>query len=280
MTYFAFLAWCLGIPLIGLIILTLQDRRRGRTVPDSLRSFSPAYVVAGLVVAAVVYTTPWDNYLVATGVWRYNPKLVTGIVLGWVPLEEYLFFILQTILTSLLLLSLARRIPEPSPPLGSPTTQTAGRPALRRAAAAMVTLAWLLACAILLADWRPGVYLGLELVWALPPIMIQLIVGADILWHYRRIIFWSLLPVTLYLWVGDALAIASGTWTINLSQSTGILIGPLPLEEMVFFLTTNMLITFGLVLLLARASRERIRRPSRRFYPFHRSAQKLRPKEI
>ena len=28
---------------------------------------------------AVVYTTHWDNYLVATRVWWYDPALVSGI---------------------------------------------------------------------------------------------------------------------------------------------------------------------------------------------------------
>ena len=48
-------------------------------------------------MVAVLYTTPWDNYLVATGVWWYDPHLVAGLVLGWVPIEEYTFFILQTL---------------------------------------------------------------------------------------------------------------------------------------------------------------------------------------
>jgi lycopene cyclase domain-containing protein len=62
-------------------------------------------------VIAVVYTTPWDNYLVATGVWWYDPQLVTGLVLGWVPIEEYTFFIVQPILAGLWLLMLMRYLP-------------------------------------------------------------------------------------------------------------------------------------------------------------------------
>lgn len=49
-----------------------------------------------LPILAVLWTTPWDNYLVASGVWRYNPKKVWNVILGYVPLEEYLFFVLQT----------------------------------------------------------------------------------------------------------------------------------------------------------------------------------------
>jgi lycopene cyclase domain-containing protein len=54
------------------------------------------FAVVTLPILAVVWTTPWDNYLVASGVWRYNPQKVWNVILGHVPLEEYLFFVLQT----------------------------------------------------------------------------------------------------------------------------------------------------------------------------------------
>jgi lycopene cyclase domain-containing protein len=61
------------------------------------------------IVIALVYTTPWDNFLVATQVWYYDPARVWNIILGWVPLEEYLFFVLQTILTGLIVAGLLKR---------------------------------------------------------------------------------------------------------------------------------------------------------------------------
>ena len=42
--------------------------------------------------------------------------------------------------------------------------------------------------AVLLARWRPGTYLGLEVAWFLPPIILQLLVGADGLWLRRRLV--------------------------------------------------------------------------------------------
>jgi hypothetical protein len=38
------------------------------------------------------------------------PGAGTGVVLGWVPLEEYTFFVVETILAGLWLLFLARRL--------------------------------------------------------------------------------------------------------------------------------------------------------------------------
>jgi lycopene cyclase domain-containing protein len=121
---------------------------------------------------------------------------------------------------------------------------------------------------ILIIDWQPGTYLALELSWALLPIMLQLVFGADILWRYRRIVFLSLVPLTLYLSAADALAINFGTWTISPSQSLDVLLGGvLPVEEFIFFLLTNILITFGLVLLWAEESHIRIRQLRARFFP-------------
>lgn len=45
-------------------------------------------------LVALAYTTPWDNYLIRQGVWVYGEGRVLGTV-GYVPLEEYLFFVLQ-----------------------------------------------------------------------------------------------------------------------------------------------------------------------------------------
>jgi lycopene cyclase domain-containing protein len=63
-----------------------------------------------LPILAVVWTTPWDNYLVASGVWRYDPKKVGNVVLGYVPLEEYLFFILQSLAVGFPMLLVLRRM--------------------------------------------------------------------------------------------------------------------------------------------------------------------------
>ena len=61
-----------------------------------------------LPAAAVVWTTPWDNYLVASGVWRYDPTKVWNVILGYVPLEEYMFFVLQSLGVGLITVLLLR----------------------------------------------------------------------------------------------------------------------------------------------------------------------------
>ena len=259
MTYFSFLAYFLLIPIIILGIVALVDRRRGVQLPATLRAWPPWAAISLHVFIALLYTTIWDNYLVATRVWWYDPELVTGITLGWVPIEEYTFFVLQPILAGLWLLFWARSLSRVALPGGFVGW-------LRVAGTALLGLFWLASAIILVAGWQPGNYLALELVWALPPIALQLAFGADILWRYRRLVLLVILSLALYLSATDAIAITLGTWTINPEKSLDLLIaGLLPIEEFLFFLLTTTLITFGIVLVIAQDSHARFGDIRRRF---------------
>ncbi len=252
MSYFGFLFWFLVLPIAGLFAWWVLAHRRGaRRLPGWLNG-SPWVAIGLHVILAVAYTTPWDNYLVATQVWWYDPGLVSGILLGWVPIEEYTFFVLQPILGGLWLLTLLRL---------RTNVESAALPGarFRVRAVGLVALLWLAAVFIFVAGWMPGRYLALELGWALPPIMLQLAFGADILWKHRGVVLFAILSLTLYLSAADALAIGLGIWTIDPGQSLGVLLaGILPLEEFVFFFLTNTLIAFGISLMWARESRERM----------------------
>jgi len=250
MTYFGFLAIFIGPPLVILGLVTW--RMRYQPFPKRLSAFHPFSVVLAHILVALLYTTPWDNYLVATGVWWYEPSLVTGLTLAWVPIEEYTFFIVQTLMTGLWLIWLARKI-EPA------HGEIASLPGLRWVSTLTLCLFWGLSIVILTIGWQPGTYLALILVWALPPIMLQTAFGADILWGYRRMVLPGFIFPTLYLSLADTFAIRSGIWTIDPVQTTGLHFpGGLPVEEFVFFLVTNLLISFGTTLVLARESQARV----------------------
>lgn len=252
MTYFGFLGVFLVIPIALLAFVAWLDERRGRRLPPALSTWSPYAAIAVHSLVALIYTTPWDNYLVATKVWWYRPELVTGFVIGWVPIEEYTFFILQPILTGLWLVFLARRL---APPVGA--LDRAGNRIFRWGGLALCGVIWLLAVLVLWTGSQPFTYFALLMAWALPPLMLQLAFGGDIVWRYRRLVFLTLIPASVYLCVADAIAIGSGTWTINPAQSVNLFVGGLPFEEIVFFFMTNVLITFGVTLLLARESAAR-----------------------
>jgi lycopene cyclase domain-containing protein len=97
-TYGQFLVIFLVIPIIVLGVILRRDLTWGY-----------ARVVGLMGLIAFGYATPWDNLIVAQGVWSYDPDRVAGIILGWVPLEEYLFFLLQPILAGLIVLALLTR---------------------------------------------------------------------------------------------------------------------------------------------------------------------------
>lgn len=251
MTYFGFLLRFLGPPILLLILFLWRDRHQ--SWPSNLSNFSIWIVLLLHVFIAVSYTTLWDNYLVATQVWWYDPKLVTGLTLGYVPIEEYIFFILQTLFTGLWLFWLMRRIPR----------STTWRPSykIRIAAMAIVLMLWLTMLFMFIIGPVSWTYIALILLWAFPPIALQLAFGADILWRYRKLVAAAIFAPTIYLWTADALAIAAGTWTINPNKTLRILLpGGLPIEEAVFFWVTNILIVFGITLSLAEESHPCLRR--------------------
>ncbi|MDX1994143.1 MAG: lycopene cyclase domain-containing protein [bacterium] len=254
MKYFGFLVRFVVLPLLLLRFLAWRDQRRGKVLPSSMGSWSEEAVLLGHVAVAVAYTTPWDNYLVANGVWSYNPDLVTGLTLGYVPIEEYTFFVLQSLLTGSWTHYLARRMKAEASSL---TAQQTLMP--RLAATAGLGILWVAGMRRLLASENKDDYLGLIVGWALPPIMFQTAFGGDILWRNRALIAASILPATAYLGVSDSLAIGSGTWQINPENTIKTeVIKNLPFEELLFFLLTNVLLVFGITLVQSKESENRL----------------------
>lgn len=192
--------------------------------------------IALLAAIAFVYTTPWDNYLIARGVWSYPPSAIVGRV-GYAPYEEYAFFVLQPILTGLWFNRVVDGV-DPSSPAES------RRP---RALGVGVWLALTVAGAALLTT-TSGFYLGAILAWGAPVLAFQWAFGGHVLWRDRRVLAVAVGVPTLYLWVADAVAIAEGTWVISSTYTTGLLLVNLPVEEATFFLVTNLLVVQGLAL--------------------------------
>ncbi|RPJ25919.1 MAG: lycopene cyclase domain-containing protein [Chloroflexi bacterium] len=254
MTYFGFLLRFLLIPILVFLAITYWDHKKNRQIHGFRNGRLVWTAISIHILLAVAYTTPWDNYLVATGVWYYNPDLVTGLVIGYVPIEEYTFFVLETILSGLWWWFLARRIPPaPGPSFGFTKSKL-----LIYLSASLLALLWLVFTYLFFFGDAEWTYLSIILFWALPPIFLQLLFGADILWHYRKLVAWAILVPGMYLSLMDILALMETTWSISPSQTTGVLFfGILPLEEVLFFFVTNILITFGMTLLLAHVSQAR-----------------------
>lgn len=97
-------------------------------------------------------------------------------------------------------------------------------------------------------------YIALELGWALPPIILQWLVGWRLLQRERRAWLLGILIPTVYLALADSTALGV-VWTISPAKSLGISVGNVPVEEVVFFFLTNTLVVQSVVL----ASKYRLR---------------------
>ena len=252
MTYFEFHLFFTLPPILILGLASWLEARRGRHLGGSLGRQTPFAFWALLlhVLIAFTYTTPWDNYLVAQEVWGYGAARVWGTV-GYVPVEEYLFFILQTLMTGLFLFFLARRVGAQKREL-SPDSRVRVR--------IFGALFWLLvgAAGVLALTVPKGTYFGLIAVWAAPVIALQWGFGGDLLVRRWRLLLPAVGVPTLYLWTVDRLAIADGIWWISEGLSSGVTPLGLPIEEAFFFLVTNLLVVFGLTLALEPASLARL----------------------
>ncbi len=215
----------------------------GVTLPKSLNDMGgwrAQWAIPLIALIALLYTTPWDNYLVAKEVWWYGPDRVLKTI-GFVPIEEYVFFLFQPILTGLFLFHyIARRNPSPQ----STSCMSAWVGSGSFAAFTLVGLA------LILSEWTQGLYLGLVLAWASPLLAGMWLYDGPTLWAYRTTLMYTVGIPTLYLWVADGTAIASGIWTISSTFTVGISPFGLPMEEATFFLVTNLLVIKGILLLL------------------------------
>jgi lycopene beta-cyclase len=90
MTYARFLGLFVVLPIL---LLAVRYRKT-----FTARSLAPLGLLLLVVYAA---TTPWDNLAVKWGLWGFDPERTWGLELGYLPLEEYLFFGLQTLLVGL-----------------------------------------------------------------------------------------------------------------------------------------------------------------------------------
>ena len=237
MSYLEFLGLFVVLPTLLLLALAFWLRQVRHFCGLPLRRhWLGVTILAGI---ALVWTTPWDNFLVARQVWVYGPDRVLATI-GFVPIEEYAFFLLQPALVGAFLYFLLR------PPLAGSTTWRRKQTILR-VGGVLVTVA-IVAGALVALSFTPSTYLGLILVWFAPPVGLQWCFDPmTIIRQWRVILSGTALP-TLYLALADSFALADGIWEIARPTATGLALGNLPFEELLFFGITSLLLAQGLVL--------------------------------
>lgn len=189
-----------------------------------------------LIFLAVSYTTPWDNYLVKTGVWIYGEGRILGTI-GYVPIEEYLFFVLQTLFSGLICFLLQEFFS---------LKKKAMKSSVEMMILSFYVLIFLIGVFCLGQDQTR--YLGLILSWAMPVLILQWAIGGKFLIKNKNIFLVSTILPSFYLWIADGLAISWGIWSISEKYTIGLKVGSLPFEEAVFFFITNLMVSQGVIL--------------------------------
>lgn len=239
MTYLQFLGLFVAAPTVLLGIRLLL-----RKPPPVVYLY-----ILGLAVVAVIYATPWDNYLVWKSVWTYGADRVIGTI-GYVPIEEYMFFVLQVLFTSTWTLAVHPVFVRPAASTGM--SRSDATPADWAEAIVYVAL---LAAGVIAFFVSGGLYFALIAVWAAPVCLFQWWFSPRYLATNRKLLLAAIAPPTLYLALADRYAIAEGIWSITDATRSGLYVVGLPVEEALFFLMTNVMVVQGLVLLLQRNER-------------------------
>ena len=191
--------------------------------------------LGAVTAVAVVYTTPWDSYMVRRGVWWYGDGVVTARLWS-VPVGEYLFFVVQSLVVGFWLYLVLGKT-ETRPPESS-----ASRWTLAAAGVVVTAVGWWWTRA------EPTFYVGMILVWAGPPLAIQWAYGGHYLVRNARVLAAGVVPPTVYLASVDRFAVENGLWVLSERFTTGVDVLGLPVEEGAFFLVTSTLVVQGVVL--------------------------------
>lgn len=195
-----------------------------------------------LPIIAFVWTTPWDNLIVRNRAWSYHRHCI-WFTIGYVPIEEYFYFIIQSLISTLWCTLITRWT---LPNLYLTPSTPARRPLAPFAVATCVV------CFVLglqasvpathtyyfgMISWWSSMPLAL-LLWGSIDFVRNMGVGAGFIPFAI-----SVLGPTLYLWSSDIYALRRGTWHINQATSLNMFpIPDLPIEEMLFFLVTNVIL--------------------------------------
>lgn len=201
---------------------------------------SEVFKIALISAIAFVYITPWDNYIIYNEGWSFTTEKILGFI-GYVPIEEYMFFIIQTVLTLLWALLCVRW----STPCLNFNYDKRSYQLIRWIPIAFLVIATIVGYIIAIPG-QATFYLGCVLCWV-SPVIIFMWYGAGN-FFVKKIIPCSFAVVvpTLYLCWVDQLALKENIWHINKKTILNIFVAEdLPLEETFFFFVSNIIIVLA-----------------------------------
>jgi lycopene beta-cyclase len=202
----------------------------------------------GLVLLAVMtFTTPWDNLAAKWGIWGF-PREKYSLRLGYLPVEEYAFFLLQSVNVMLALRALFHFLPDwqtgQETEIGKWTLICLVASVIPWALVA-IQLHWLRRKA------GPRVNYAIHLAWFLPVVYAQWILAPQLFGGHAALLALVTAAFGIYYTLADLAAVRAGTWFFDEQQITGVKLGGiLPWEEIAFFFLTSLLVAQSYLLLL------------------------------
>lgn len=204
-------------------------------------SRSEVFKIGFISTLALVYTTPWDNYIIYHGAWTYPADRVWTVV-GYVPVEEYAFFVIQTVLTGLWTLLCTRW----STPCLCFNYDKRSHLLIRwipiGAMVAITAVGYRIA-----VPGQPTFYLGCILGWVCPVLAFMWFGAGN--YFVRKIVSSTVaitVPTVYLCWV-DRIAMRDNVWHIDEASSLNVFVADhLPVEEALFFFVTNVMIVLGM----------------------------------
>ncbi|ACM58302.1 lycopene cyclase domain-containing protein [Halorubrum lacusprofundi] len=203
----------------------------------AVRQRRATIAIAILVAIAYTYTTPWISYMIRRGAWSYADGAVLVRALS-IPLGEYLFFTVQTVVTAFALHRIGF----------DPTFREGDFDRGPRIAGVVAGVAMILGGLWLVTIGPSYLYLGGLIAWVGPVVAIQWAVGGGYLIRTPRTWIAATLIPAAYFWIADRIAIEMRTWQLSPDLTTGVAVLGLPIEELLFFVSAGVMTVNGLVL--------------------------------
>jgi lycopene beta-cyclase len=205
------------------------------------------YAAGYVLLAVMIFTAPWDNLAAKWGIWGF-PREKYSLRIGYLPVEEYMFFLLQSVNVMLAMRALFHFVPTWQTGLGV----FIGRGTLICLAASIIP--WL----FILVQLRwlrrrggPCVNYAIHLAWFLPVIYAQWVLAPFLFLAHAGLLTTVTLAFGVYYTLADFAAVRYGTWYFDEKQITGVKLARLlPWEEIAFFFLTSLLVAQSYLLLL------------------------------
>lgn len=242
MTYFRF-HLVFSFPIV--LLLMMVPSGRAWTGEETVWTL----VVLGLVF---LFTIPWDNYAAWKGIWGFPPDKYS-FKIGYLPIEEYLFFLLQSLVVILFLNHLIPWQSASSLPGAGDWLRTVPGQALPAFALAL----WIATGLLLRKKVTPRFHYTWHLFyWFGPVLLIQWLIGWPVLAPRLPLLLLSAAAVGTWFSAADWVAVRCGLWYFDPRQITGHKFpGGLPWEEVAFFYVTSLLVAQSYLLFLPETLR-------------------------